>query len=235
MLHRSERPAPGKRCPHRHIEGDLLVGRPLGVDILGRIGCQGFKDFGAGRAGIGSGDLDARFPGAPRNRFVAGERASARNSARRQSERFPQRAQCFPPCDRVCRLQPIIRKWGKQCICVKSKRVPAGTGSAIHATAAMAGGVLPALHRALRSVLLVLGLDGVARRLPLRVGPVPQLVEIGAGRVALAAVKGDGLSRQPVAAVGDKERRKILQLLDACRPVPSDWYAQCVRSALLPD
>ena len=36
--------------------------------------------------------------------------------------------------------------------------------------------------------------------------------------MALAAVKGDGLSCQPVAAVGDEERRKILQLLDAADP-----------------
>src|SRR6476661_6281154 len=73
-------------------------------------------------------------------------------------------------------------------------------------------------HRALRPVLLVLRLDRRPRRLPLRVGPMAQLVEIGAGGVALPAIERDRLSGQPLAAVGEEKRRQVLQLLHAADP-----------------
>src|SRR6202453_5081558 len=69
-------------------------------------------------------------------------------------------------------------------------------------------------HRALSAVLFVLRLDCVARGLPLRVCPMPQLVKIAAGRVALPAVKRNGLAGQPLATVGEQKRREILQFLD---------------------
>ena len=74
MLHGGERAPPGKGGADRNVERDLFVGRPLGVQIFGRIVGQGLEDFGARRAGIGGGDLHAGFPGAARDRFIAGQR-----------------------------------------------------------------------------------------------------------------------------------------------------------------
>src|SRR5262249_50764546 len=74
------------------------------------------------------------------------------------------------------------------------------------------------LDAPLRAVFFVLRLDGVARGLPLRVGPMPQGVEIGSGGEALSAVERDGLTGQPVAAVGNQEGHEVLQFLDTADP-----------------
>ena len=74
MLHGGERAPAGKGSADRNIERDLFVGRPLGVQVFGRIVGQCLEDFGARRAGIGGSDLHAGFPGAARDRFVAGQR-----------------------------------------------------------------------------------------------------------------------------------------------------------------
>src|SRR5215470_15604750 len=78
--------------------------------------------------------------------------------------------------------------------------------------------IFAVLCAALAAVLLVLGLDGRSRRLPLGVGPVPQLVKVAAGRQMLPAVHGDGLTREPRAAVRQQKGREILQLFDAPDP-----------------
>ena len=57
MLHGGERAPAGEGSADRDVERDLLVGRPLGVQVLGRIGAERLEDFGAGRARIGGGDL----------------------------------------------------------------------------------------------------------------------------------------------------------------------------------
>ncbi len=73
MLHGGERTLPGEGSAHHHIEGDLFIGRPLGVEVFGRIGGQGFEDFRARRAGISGSDLNAGLPGAARDRLVTGQ------------------------------------------------------------------------------------------------------------------------------------------------------------------
>ena len=62
MLHRRKRAAAGEGRADRDVERDLFVGRPLRVQVLDRIGGEVFQDFGAGRAGIGGGDLARRLP-----------------------------------------------------------------------------------------------------------------------------------------------------------------------------
>ncbi|MCP1837604.1 transposase InsO family protein [Bradyrhizobium sp. USDA 4538] len=61
-----------------------------------------------------------------------------------------------------------------------------------------------------RAVLLVLGLDRLARLGPVVVAPVAQLVEIAAHGERLRAVHGDGLAVDPVAAAGNQEHREVL-------------------------
>src|SRR6267378_7466227 len=68
------------------------------------------------------------------------------------------------------------------------------------------------LHRALRLVLFVLRLDRRARLFPVGVGPGEELVERAAVDEARAAVDGDGLSGEELAAVGHEERGEVLQL-----------------------
>ena len=53
------------------LEGDLFVRRPFAVDVV-TVLRQVFDDFRTGRAGIGACDLDAGFPDAPGNGFIAG-------------------------------------------------------------------------------------------------------------------------------------------------------------------
>ena len=53
------------------LEGDLFVRRPFAVDVV-TVLRQVFDDFRTGRAGIGARDLDAGFPDAPGNGFIAG-------------------------------------------------------------------------------------------------------------------------------------------------------------------
>ena len=74
MFHGGERAPAGKGGADRNIKRDLFVGRPLRVQVLSRIAGQGLENFGAGRAGIGGGDFHAGFPGAARDRFIAGQR-----------------------------------------------------------------------------------------------------------------------------------------------------------------
>ncbi len=74
VLHRRERANAGERRADRHVERDLLVGRPLGVDLVGGEAREGFEDLGRRRAGIGGGDPHARLPGAARDRLVAHQR-----------------------------------------------------------------------------------------------------------------------------------------------------------------
>ena len=63
------------------------------------------------------------------------------------------------------------------------------------------------------AVLFVLRLDRVARRGPVGIAPVAQLIKIAAHRQRLAAVHRDGLAVDPVAAAGNQEHREVLQLL----------------------
>src|SRR3954447_11401690 len=65
----------------------------------------------------------------------------------------------------------------------------------------------------LRSVLLVLRHDALARGFPVVFAPVAELVEIAAHRERLRAVHGDGLAGDPVAAAGDQEHGDVLQFL----------------------
>ena len=74
MFHGGERAPAGKGGADRNVERDLFVGRPLGVQIRGRIAGQCLEDFSARRAGIGGSDFHAGFPGAARDRFVTGQR-----------------------------------------------------------------------------------------------------------------------------------------------------------------
>src|SRR6202790_4336151 len=62
------------------------------------------------------------------------------------------------------------------------------------------------------AVLFVLRLDLLARLGPVGVGPVAPLIEVAAHRQHLAAIHGDGLAVDPVAAAGNQEHREILQL-----------------------
>ena len=73
MFHGGERAPPGKGGADRNVERDLFVGRPLGVQIFGRIVGQCLEDFSARSTGISGGDLHAGFPGAARDRFVTGQ------------------------------------------------------------------------------------------------------------------------------------------------------------------
>src|ERR1700716_1476893 len=68
------------------------------------------------------------------------------------------------------------------------------------------------------AVLVVLGLDGVAGLAPVGVGPVAQLIEVAAHGQRLAAVHGNGLAVDPVAAARDQEYRKVLQLFHGADP-----------------
>ena len=71
VLHRGERAGAGQRGAGRGLDGHLLVGRPLGVDVV--VLGQRLHDLGARRAGIGGGEADARLPGAASDRLVAGQ------------------------------------------------------------------------------------------------------------------------------------------------------------------
>src|SRR6516165_9405127 len=112
--------------------------------------------------------------------------------------------------DAILRTRP--RCWLRSMLC-------AAPGLRLSATLAV-------LCAALGAVLLVLRLDGRSRRLPLGVGPVPQVVKVAAGRQMLAAVHGDGLAREPRAAIRQQKRRQILQLLDTPGP-PHGVEARC--------
>ena len=71
MLHADEGPGAGHRGADRHLDGHLLVGRPLGVDVV--VLGQRLQDLGAGRAGVGGGEAHAGLPGAAGDRLVAGQ------------------------------------------------------------------------------------------------------------------------------------------------------------------
>ena len=73
MFHGGERAAAGEARADGDVERDLFVGRPLRVQVFRRIVGERLEDFRARRARIGGGDLDARLPGAARDRFVAGQ------------------------------------------------------------------------------------------------------------------------------------------------------------------
>src|SRR5208337_665607 len=68
------RPDARERRPDRDIERDLLVRRPLGIEVGGRIAAERLEDLGRGGAGIGGRDLDARLPRTTRDRLVAHQR-----------------------------------------------------------------------------------------------------------------------------------------------------------------
>ena len=63
-----------------------------------------------------------------------------------------------------------------------------------------------------RAVLLVLRLDQVPGLGPVGILPVAQRIKVAAHRQRLAAIHGDGLAVDPVAAAGNQEHREILQL-----------------------
>ena len=112
MLHGGERALAGERSADRHVERDLFVGRPLRVQVLGRVVGQRFEDFGARRAGIGGGDLDAGLPGAARDRFVAGQRADVFGLAAGCSAASSAACIAYPPAGRCLvdssRHHPLI-------------------------------------------------------------------------------------------------------------------------------
>ncbi len=68
-LHRGERSDASHGGAEGDLIGDLLIRRPLGVDavVAGKTG----DDLRAGRAGVRGGDVHARLPGPPGDRFVA--------------------------------------------------------------------------------------------------------------------------------------------------------------------
>src|SRR5260221_5202189 len=70
---------------------------------------------------------------------------------------------------------------------------------------------------ALRFVFFVLRLDRRAGFFPVGVGPGEELVERAAVDEAGAAVDGDGLAREELAAVGHEERGEDLQLFHCSR------------------
>ena len=72
VLHRGDGAPSGHRGAERDFERHLFVRGPLRVDA-GRAG-ERVHDLGGGRSRIGGCDLDARFPGAARHRFIAREK-----------------------------------------------------------------------------------------------------------------------------------------------------------------
>ena len=125
-------------------------------------------------------------------------------------------------------------KYGLQCLCnldllpatgalivAAPLKIHDGSGSPFRVFAMVPPAAFrTAIHvrAALGAILFVLRLDSLAGGLPLRIRPMPQLVKIAAGRVALRAVERNGFAGQPLAAVGDQKRREVLQFLDAADP-----------------
>lgn len=71
VLHGRDRARARDRGTDDRFEGNFLVGRPLSVDL--GIACDVFKDFCAGRAGVGSGETHASFPNAAGDGFIASD------------------------------------------------------------------------------------------------------------------------------------------------------------------
>jgi len=70
MLHGAKRPRAGHRGAQRDFHGDLLIDRPLGIQV--GIARHGFDDLGRRRAGVGGGDAHTGFPDGAGHGFVAG-------------------------------------------------------------------------------------------------------------------------------------------------------------------
>ena len=71
MLHRCQGARSGQRSANRDFHRDLLIHRPLGIDV--RIAGDIFQDLGSGRAGIGGSNPGAGLPGRTRDRLIARE------------------------------------------------------------------------------------------------------------------------------------------------------------------
>ena len=75
VLHGRECAHSGEGGPDGHVAGHLLVGRPLRVQVFGRVLGQALQDLGARRSRVGRRHPHARLPGAPRDRLVPHHRA----------------------------------------------------------------------------------------------------------------------------------------------------------------
>ena len=72
-LHRDEAAGAGDGGAGGGLEGHLFIRRPLAVDAFGRVGDEGFQDFGGRRAGVAEGGGCAGLVGAAGDGLVAGE------------------------------------------------------------------------------------------------------------------------------------------------------------------
>ena len=91
VLHGAEAAPPGETRAEAGLHGDLLVGRPLGVD-LGELG-DGLGDFGAGRAGVAADEAAARLIQAARDGLVAQEQGFVHD--RSSLSKSPETGRCL--------------------------------------------------------------------------------------------------------------------------------------------
>ena len=71
VLHRADAAHPGQARAEGRLHGDLLVRRPLAVDVV--ILCQELRDLRGGRSRITAYQPDASVVKAPRHRFIANQ------------------------------------------------------------------------------------------------------------------------------------------------------------------
>ena len=69
VLHCRESSGPSHRRTSGHLDGDLLIGRPLGIDLF--VSRQVFQYLRGRSARIGGRHVQSGFPGAARDRFVS--------------------------------------------------------------------------------------------------------------------------------------------------------------------